>query len=609
MKIIKYILPLLLCSTLGLQSCNDFLDTKPSAIYTEDLVWSTRNTAEAFILQTYNSIIGSYTDFKTEDCFTTNSVWVYQGCPAEVKEQKDRDWDFGFGNFGTVRRCNLIIEKVQASPTLSEAEKKELIAEGKMLRAMTYYYQAKHTGRVIWVDRVLTETDEFNLPLTKTIVESYSYILKDLDDAINGLPNESKTGRLNRNAALALKSEVCLTAAAYTGNKSLYAQAVEAVDAIKGYSLDSKYESMFNQDGAYSSPEIIFAHYRSKENTSCQNTLMQEMIPNQNNDAINNYKCSPTFKKDYIFEAWMSHAPSQNLVDDYLVIDRLTGKAVRWNESTQFKNSTKVVAPATLNLAFDPKEITAESIGYESIDGSKLNELMYENRDQRFYGTIVYDSCQFYGETVTLCKQGNLNRTARVGAPGTSHMPLTNYIWRKGVYNVSWRIYSGVPTDYHSVIFRYGRALLNKTEALLCMAKEDASKLSEAVATMNQTRMVHGGLPPSEAVTLAQAWSDYKTERRVDLAMEGDYYWSLLRWGKYGYEANHGQNPGSVIKELNMPATFPEISKDRQRMFIGNVQFTNDSREFRTRRYLFPIPQGQINANAALTEADQNEGW
>ena len=36
----------------------------------------------------------------------------------------------------------------------------------------------------------LTEEDDFNLGLTSTIKESYDYILKDLDDAIAGLPTE-----------------------------------------------------------------------------------------------------------------------------------------------------------------------------------------------------------------------------------------------------------------------------------------------------------------------------------------------------------------------------------------------------------------------------------
>ena len=603
MKINKYIVPLLFCTAGVLQGCNDFLDTKPSESYSEELVWSSRSTAEAFILQTYNNVIPKYTDFKTEDCLTTNSVYVYQGSPNAVRELVDRGWDFGFGDFGTVRRCNLIIEKVAASP-IDEKSKTELIAEGKMLRAMTYYYQAKHTGRVIWVDRVLTEEDDFNLGLTSTIKESYDYILKDLDDAIAGLPTESKAGRLNKNAALALKSEVCLTAAAYTGEKALFQQAIDAVDAIQGYTLDSNYEGMFNQDGAYSSPEIILARYRSKDNNTCGNTLMQEMIPNQNNDAIKNFGCSPVMKTDFIFECWMSHAPSQNLVDNYLVIDRLTNQAVPWNESTQFKNSVNEVPVSDVaDMAYDPKELV-NGKGYVSKDGTKLNELVYGDRDKRFYATIVYDSCLFYGETITMCPKGNLNRCSRVGNPGTSHMPLTNYMWRKSIYNVSPRPFVDVLTDYHYVVFRLGRVLMNKAEALLCQGK-----WQEAMNVINKTREVHGGLPASTATNLAEAWIDYKRERNVELPLEGDYYWSLLRWGKYGQEANHGLAPTSVIPELNCPATFSEISKDRQRMFVGQVQFTNDQREFRTRRYLFPIPQGVINANPALSDADQNPEW
>lgn len=603
MKINKYIVPLLFCTAGVLQGCNDFLDTKPSESYSEELVWSSRSTAEAFILQTYNDVIPKYTDFKTEDCLTTNSVYVYQGSPNAVRELVDRGWDFGFGDFGTVRRCNLIIEKVAASP-IDEKSKTELIAEGKMLRAMTYYYQAKHTGRVIWVDRVLTEEDDFNLKLTSTIKESYDYILKDLDDAIAGLPTESKAGRLNKNAALALKSEVCLTAAAYTGEKALFQQAIDAVDAIQGYTLDSNYEGMFNQDGAYSSPEIILARYRSKDNNTCGNTLMQEMIPNQNNDAIKLFGCSPVMKTDFIFECWMSHAPSQNLVDNYLVIDRLTNQAVPWNESTQFKNSVNEVPVSDVaDMAYDPKELV-NGKGYVSKDGTKLNELVYGDRDKRFYATIVYDSCLFYGETITMCQKGNLNRCSRVGNPGTSHMPLTNYMWRKSIYNVSPRPFVDVLTDYHYVVFRLGRVLMNKAEALLCQGK-----WQEAMNVINKTREVHGGLPASTATNLAEAWIDYKRERNVELPLEGDYYWSLLRWGKYGQEANHGLAPTSVIPELNCPATFSEISKDRQRMFVGQVQFTNDQREFRTRRYLFPIPQGVINANPALSDADQNPEW
>lgn len=618
MKIIKYITPFLFCGAMTLQSCEHFLDTKPMESYSEDLVWGSKSTADAFILQTYNNVLPWYRDIRTKEQWTLNSVQSRFTCPDEARDLKDRNWDFGFGQFGTVRRCNQIIEQVQASTGIVDEDKKKMIAEGKMLRAMTYYNQARHTGRVIWVDRVLKEEDEFNLPLTKSIDETYDLILKDINDAIAGLPETSVSGRINANAARVFKSEVCLTAAAYTKDearkKALFEQVVEVVDAITGYSLDANYGGMFNHENGKSSPEIILGQYRSKDNTTGSSTLMQELIPNQKNDKLQQYGGRPLLNNPGVFDCWLEHAPTQNLVDDYLVIDQTTNEAVKWNESSQFTSSTATLTNADVkDLATNDSELDGNSLAYKlTIPGAdaQINNVMYTHRDQRFYHSIVYDSCAFYNELVTTHRGGNINRISHNGtSPGGDHIPLTNYTWRKYIYINSVPIYWNVPTDYHYVIFRYGKAVLNKAEALLCLAKNDASKLSTAVATFNQTRTIHGQLPASTAATLADAWNDYKRERRVDFALEDDYYWSLLRWGMYGGEANHGKPAGDIIPELNSPATFIEISKDRRRMFVGTVGYSNADRSFSKKRYLCPIPQGTINANSTINDSDQNTGW
>ncbi|MCZ2634772.1 RagB/SusD family nutrient uptake outer membrane protein, partial [Bacteroides fragilis] len=304
----------------------------------------------------------------------------------------------------------------------------------------------------------------------------------------------------------------------------------------------------------------------------------------------------------------------QNLVDDYLVIDQITNQGVKWNESTQFVNNTTPLSNADVaDMAVDDKELDDNSLAYQTNSNApdvQINDFMYKNRDQRFYHSIQYDSCMFYNELITLHKGGNLHRTAVDGkTPGNGYIPITNYIWRKYIYVNAERIFWNNPTDYHYVIFRYGRALLNKAEALLGLAQYDASKVSSAVATFNRTRTTHGNLPPSIATSLADAWHDYKIERHVDLALEGDYYWSLLRWGMYGGEANHGKPAGDIIPELSSPATFVEISQDRHRMFVGTVGYTNADRTFSKKRYLFPITQSIINANSAINDSDQNPGW
>lgn len=528
---------------------------------------------------------------------------------------------FGWGlndRFGAIRNCNLIIEKVAASEVLDESYKKRYTAEAKMMRAMIYYDLARRGGRFMWVDRVLTESDNFEIPLTKNIEESYSYVLKDLREAIVDLPENAVAGRLNKNAGLALLSEVCLTAAAYTDNASglhvsagvdLYQESVNAVDAIKGVSLDPNYGDIFNQNGAYSSSEIILAKYWSEDNTVMVHTDMQQLTPNVLNSNVELNGCGPLFKVGDMFEGWLEYAPTQNLVDDYLVVDQTTNKAVRWFESSQFVNNTRAISPSEALEKIehkDPEEVNSTQFkAFEvTTPGMNISDLMYANRDKRFDASIIHDGSVFYGEDIAMNNHGNMSRWATVRY-AQDHVPLSNYSTRKCMYtDLNPRPFWNVTTPYHKVVFRYGRALLNKAEALLRL-----NKVSEAVATMNQTRTIHGGLPASTAANLADAWADYKIERRVELFYEADFYFSLLRWGKYGNEANDGKAPGSVIDELCEPATFIEISKDRSAAYVGNVQFSNDERKFDTRSYLFPITKSVINANPAITDADQNPGW
>jgi tetratricopeptide (TPR) repeat protein len=524
----------------------------------------------------------------------TNNCVNYDGNNL-TRDLITRDDDYGFNRFGQIRRCNLAIEKVSASAGISDSDKKSLIAEAKYLRAMMYYYLAKRFGIVVWVDRALTENETtYKLPATPDVKTTYGYIIKDLEEAIPDMPEESQSGRANKYAAYALLSDVCLQAAAYTEDASLYQKVIDASDAVINsgkYTLDADYESIFNEKGRYSQ-EIILGTYRNNGNTNCDNIPdLQQGVPNVKNDWMDRTGNGPHFKVDFTFEAWLKWSATQNLVNDYLVIDQSTGKAVLWNQTSQFK--TSVVSETPVN------EMVLEA--GRVIDDSRINELMYNHRDNRFYGSIVYDSCTWFNELVTTCIGGNLARN--VGESNFWGSTITGYYFRKGVYNVQPRVFYGLPTDYHWVIFRLGKIYMNKAEALLRQGK-----VSEAVEAYNQTRIVHGQLPPSEATTLDEAWTDYKRERRVELAKEGDYYWTLLRWGKYGGPANAGRAPGGKIAEFTEPAYLIDITKDRKYYRIEQVTLNqNNIRAFdETRRYLFPVPQSQRNQNENL---GQNPGW
>lgn len=577
-------------------SCDDILNTEPYNKFTEKTVWDSRASADAFVYGTYSSVVNDlYSTCISLDAYTTNSV-DNRGTSV-TREEITTDDDFGFDKFARIRRCNLIIGEVAKSTSLTDQDKTELTAEAKFLRAMTYFWLAKRFGRIVWVDELLS-TDygtDYELPLEDT-ESTWEKIMQDCNDAIAGLPETSESGRANKYAAYALKTEVGLQAAAYTGNSDYFQQVIGAADTVINsglYSLNGDYENLFKADGANSN-EIILGIYRSSENTTCKAISdIQNVFPNTNNDALDKYGSSPEFSS-YTFYGWAFYGPSQNLVNDYLVKDDVSGKAVKWDESTQFTTNVIKVAGTDEN-ATDAGTVTGSG---------RINEIIYNNRDNRFAASIVYDSSYFCGELITTCVKGNMNRLVN-GNLATCCMPLTNYIWKKGVYDISPYLFSNTPTDYHWIVFRLGKIYLNKAEALL-----KTNKVAEAVSAFNQTRMTHGGLSASAASTLSDAWTDYKRERRVDLAKEsvGDYYFSLLRWGKYGAEANHGYASGAVIPELEDPATFISIAHNRKSYEVIKFTYNNNHvREFdNTRRYLFPIPLTEITQNPKLT---QNPGW
>lgn len=620
MKIKNYILPVCLVGTMALQSCDDFLDTLPTESYSDDTVWAGQGTVDAFVVNNYGTAYNYYLNFENwERWFANNMTNCRQAASSYTRGMMENTYDYGLGsNFGFVRNCNMIIEKVAESTVLEESFKKRYTAEAKMMRAMHYYHLARLAGRFIWVDKVLTTEDNLEIGLTSSIVESYSLVLKDLREAIPDLPTSVEAGRLSKDAGLAMLSEVCLTAAAYTDNNSqlhvnsstcLYQEAVNAVDAISGASLDSDYEGIFNEKGAYSSPEIILARYWAADNTTVVNTEMINLAANVPNSNLQVTGCTPLFNNGDMFGGgWMEYAPTQNLVDDYLVVDQSSGEAVRWYESSQFVNN---VQPITREEALASIEHKDEN---ELVDGQfkawkvtaagiSISDLMYQHRDKRFDASILHDGSVYYGENLTMNNKGNMSRWANTNY-FASHTPVTNYATRKAIYtNLSPFLYWNVSTPYHMIVFRYGKALLNKAEALLRL-----NRIDEAVATYNQTRTIHGGLPASNASTLADACAEYMIERRVELFREADWYFSLLRWGKYGWNTA-GNTPGGVIEELCEPVTFIEINADRSAAYVGNVLMSNDQRTFDVKSYLMPIPKGLINSNPAISDSDQNPGW
>lgn len=556
---------------IGSTACSDILDKGPLDKFSEKDVWESVELAQNFLYPSQDYATGLLI---WNDKWTDNDVIQDDGGASNVnKEQIDRYYDAGWNVYENIRKCNLMLQKMEENTSFLEQDKKYLIAQAKMQRAMIYFSRARLFGKLMIVDRVIDPEENMEFPRTETIKDTYDFILKDLQEAVVDLPvsvTSSEIGSLTQGAAYALMAEVALHGAAYIemGQEEYYniaKEASEALFALGQYELDADYEKMFNEfDYALGSKEIILAQFRHENNTNFASTWMQTLVPNVNNDKLKEFAKNPPLNDS--FEGWIGMFPSVDLVSDYEVKD-IDGTAKDWDQSSFYKNYLQ--------------------------NGGYVSKAIYQNRDNRFYATIVQDSSKFFNSLVTMRDKGNLHWNSKAG--GDWGMALTGYVWRKGVYTARPLLNSD-PTFYHYVILRLGRSYLNYAEVML-----HQGNISTAIEYINKTRTVHGGMPELP-MTLSsdEAWKAYKRERRIDLVHEGDRYWSLLRWGKA-----EGKD---TVEELTKTHQSISISEDGKSFEIIALPYQTafNERIFTKKRYLFPVPEGERINNPSL---DQNEGW
>lgn len=631
-------------------SCRNTLDTHPTDFFDEETVWSSYSTANAYVNATYASVLnglwaGSGTAVQWESR-TPNSVeadQVTRGSDGWARETSlNSATDLGANQASRLRRCNLIIEKAGASANLSEEERTTIVAEGKFLRAMVFFDQARKMGRFLPIKQVFSQSDTAvvkNIHLTSTAKESYDIVIADFEDAIAGLPETSSSGRASKYAAEVLLSSACLQAYAYSGDEKYLTKCITAAsDVVSKKELTDNYSGMFNETDM-NNAEILLGYYRLAENSDMSDFYETQLTapnitPSQQENA---QSPAPWTNKDgQTFCAWGVFWPTQDLVDQYLVIDDKTKEALPWWETSQWKANVDELDPSTVTEpgqvdAYNqrngnPRRIpspqdldntnstTPNFTRYAVLKSERpdtirnISQLMYQNRDARFHGSIIADGDVFVGEVFNTNLNGNAAAGVRDKEDGAWYNTATGYYWRKNtIENPDKTYFASVKVNMHYVIARVGEAYMNLAEAFLLQGN-----VAEAVKALNATRVKHGKLPESKASTLEAAWADYMRERNCEMCNEhADMYFTYLRWGKYGGYSNHGRAPGEVVHDLDRATYKMSINRDRSAILIGQVTITGAARrQFTTRRYLFPIAQGFLDTREAYgLDHQQNEGW
>ncbi|MGO4291578.1 RagB/SusD family nutrient uptake outer membrane protein [Chitinophaga sp. RAB17] len=574
----RYYIILTIACFLTFTSCTKVMDTKPLNTYTGSDVWSNYGLAQGYMYECYSNCMGYIFswDYDASTKSIRNHPWG-GGHTSEKTEQIDRNADEGWGAFDNIRRVNMVLKNIPASP-FTAPQKNTFMGEAYFLRAAIYSNLAFRFGGVQLVKDVLTVESDFNIGRS-SLKETYDFILSDLDAAVNLLPQTNERGRAAKGAAYALKMRVALQAGAYLNDKSYYTAVRAAGDklfALAQYNLDS-YSNLFNAySTAIASPENILVFEMKNTNTSFSSTPMQSLVCNS--DMLASKLTAAAMQKFPLkesIEGWMNYAPTQDLVDDYLVTD-VDGKEKKWNQTTYIQT------------------------------GGSAYEKMYKNRDSRFYASIVCDSSKYFGNWAYLRADGNVSSNVQPlnGGNINGGASVTGYLFAKYLYQAKKLWYSD-PTDFCYSVLRLGESYLNYAEACIRLGDEGAAR-----TYLTKTYQVHGGFKNSITSSNEDLWNDYRRERHIEMILEtGDRYWSLLRWGmqltgglKQGYE-----NTGVAIPELNGKEHGIAISSDGKSYQVFEMNEQNGQPlKFTPKRYLFPVPQSKIVALPILT---QNAGW
>ncbi|WP_242083156.1 RagB/SusD family nutrient uptake outer membrane protein [Aestuariivivens sediminis] len=552
-------IPKIVLMTLVLfSSCaKDVLDTEPLDKVSSKDVWNDSSLAEGFIFDTYQDVMNLWYNQRTDD-WTDNTIPNVGSRNAQIGNIQITD-DYGWNQYSKIRKCNLAIAELSNSTSINENVRNRLIAEAKLLRAMTNFWMARRFGGVMKVDKPLQSDEDFFLS-RMTERETYDFILQDANEATIDLPETAEKGRFTKFAAYAFITQAALQIGDYD-------DVIEAANMVEqgGYSLDVPYSNMFkNFETAMASPEIIFLYHAGGERSRFIDTPMQNMTPNNSNAEVYPGKLPPSaipqFANGDYFEGWPDRWPSQNIVDAYLIKDN--GEAVQKT--------------------------------WQDWEGQP-SKLAWQNRDDRFEQTIVRDSAQYRSSIFTFRRGGNMHWTSFEGGPwGVS---TSGYAFRKWIYEDEF-VFWDLPVDYAEPIFRLGEVYLNKAEAY-----GRKGNLSSAIEYMNYTRTIHGGLPAlSSGASLSEFWNAYKIERRVELAFEDDRYWSLIRWARAENASGIPELNGYKLRALDMQfdGIFHTIDGGGAGAFPENFVFEYPKRLF------FPIPDSEIRRNDKLT---QNPGW
>ncbi|MGL5262651.1 MAG: RagB/SusD family nutrient uptake outer membrane protein [Bacteroides sp.] len=503
----------------------------------------------------------------TDDCINKNGRTSPGFNMNEIVDASNSNMRNHWQNcYEGISRINILLKNIEISP-LTAQTKTTLKAEARLIRAWLYFHLLRLYGGVPLVgDYVFKVSDKVDIPRA-SFERVVDYITRECDELAQILPEWQggrEYGRLTSGAALAIKSRVLLFAASPLSNGKV-PQVSDELKPLLGYETYDVNRWKLAADAAKA--VIDLNRY--------------ELITDNSKPGLGFYKMQTLrVNKEYIFSVMKA---KNRYPEEVLLPDSRGGKTAL----SPFQNLVDAF------LMDNGLAITAPNSGYNP-------QKPYENREPRFYSTILYQGSLWIPQSNSSTPQAiSFLYGKEPDGLGTGGGTLTGYACRK-LCDEEVTASQG-DSDKILPIIRLGEIYLNYVEAL---NEDDPTNKAEIEKYLIAIRKRAGikpgvggryGLPVS--YTQEQMRELIQQERRIELAFEeGHRFFDLKRWEKLEEVKNN-------VDFYGIKWTLSESNELRSEPYFV------ETRKFDTKRqYYYPIPLREISIIGSDI-LKQNPGW
>ena len=559
-----------------------------------------------------------------------------------------------------INECTTFMSNLNKDQEDSPRLVQQMMGEARFLRAYYYFVLLRQYGPVIvWGDKAADQSVKAETLDRNTLEENFTFIISELDKAIEdlcyevndeglGLSIASNKGRVTKGAAIALKTRVLLYRASPLYNGQNGTGIYSGLSNSRGEKLFPEYDAT-KWDDVAKAAEDLFAlnRYELATAPTATGSAIQK--------AAANYQCTWFQKWDtnleiiwgWWYRSWGDESlgqgcdvayaapaggkialagysltsPSLKLVDAYPMWETGRYPVLGYSKSGGMPDySRPLVDPLS---GYQTEGWTENYQQLVDVDAGWAKPFKAHNttvgRDARYYSNFVPNG--FWWPSSTTNSGGPVRFTCFNGPAATSQYSETDacnrvgYVWRR-LYKANNPL-KNLTADYQSITyiypaFRLADIYLTYAEALNEKTSRDAATAIQYIDKVRERCGLNGiqtaypeidfmsadGMSTvGEVSRSGKEWLRWiiLQERMCEFAMEGQRHYDMMRWMK-ALEEYNVENWTLHVKADNYEDSYQRVSDD----YIGGRSV------FSQRDYLFPIGSPQISQMTSFT---QNPGW